>query len=168
MSHEEFSFWSWLPCIVIFEYPWMAQENVLIFAHAFISLWQACQFCLFGDIRARLAGILLQPTLVVAPWIGDSFCCWFMIDCTIQLWIHRGPWPQHRVWDRWKAWIHDFVSVTHLVELLCWFPQFLCDSHLEFRKAAGTSLWPVLSYTHVVPSTPVCFFLISSYHLPND
>jgi hypothetical protein len=114
---------------------------------------------LFVWRHKRLAGIgiLYQPTLVVAPWIGDGFCCWFMIDCTIQLSIHMVRGGSIAFGTGGKHGIHDFVSVAHIWWCSCaGSPVFFAIPTLSF----GTQLARFFDllchiYTHVVPSTPV-------------
>jgi hypothetical protein len=125
---------------------------------------------LFVWRHKRLAGIgiLYQPTLVVAPWIGDGFCCWFMIDL---LYNYRSTWSVAaasrlgQVESMGSMILFQWLTFGGAAVLV---PQFFCDSHLEFRNAAGTFLWPVMSYIHSCCTVDTCVFEISSYHLPND
>lgn len=118
---------------------------------------------LFVWRHKRLAGIgiLYQPTLVVAPWIGDGFCCWFMIDCTIQLSIHMVRGGSIAFGTGGKHGIHDFVSVAHIWWCSCaGSPVLLRFPPWVSERSWHVSLTCYVIYTLMLYRRHLCFWNI--------
>lgn len=114
---------------------------------------------------------------MLAPWIWDDFCCWFVIDCLSSS-IHRGPWPQHRVRDSWKAWNPMIFPpvMTRIGGWCCtaaalgWRKGTPSSAITQLTVSEGSSTFLLTFYVTIIPFDTCVFFLVSSdsNHLSDD